>query len=159
MQFRQRDDENTITWLFEACSWIRWGFIFKSIIFLSTLSFRPSELVTDIRTGETWRFCLFSPAVAFCGRFCPLLVSPGYIGCGAGSSGWGWSPGNYEQPEKSNFKGIRHKRKKIVGVLYRKQWQTSIFCLDRRYLPCVLLPPTWTVISQCKQRELPSVSQ
>jgi hypothetical protein len=23
--------------------------------------------------------------------------------------------------QKSNFKGIRHKRKKIVGVIYRKQ--------------------------------------
>ena len=68
-------------------------------MFLSTLSC-PSELVSDIGAGETWRFCRFSSAVAFGGWFCPFLVSPGCIGCECRSSGWGLSPGNYWPTKK-----------------------------------------------------------
>lgn len=36
---------------------------------------------------------------------------------------------------------------------------TSTLCLRSRYLPWVRLPPTWTVISQLRQSEVPSISQ
>jgi hypothetical protein len=42
---------------------------------------------------------------------------------------------------------------------FNPESQTSTLCLNRRYLPWVLLPPTCTIISHCKQSELPSISQ
>lgn len=149
-------DVITITWLFDACSCILWGCMFKSII-LSILGC-PSASASEMGPGEALWFCWFSPIVSLGGRFCPLLVSPGSTGFKAGSSRRpGLSPGNYRTIKECEVCAYYWKQKSMIP--FSPQWQTSTLCLSRRYLPCVLFPPTWTIMSHCKHRELPSTSQ
>jgi len=112
----------SLTWLFDPCSCIRWGFIFKSIILVSFLFLAcPSALASEAGTGETLWFCWFSTTVSLGGWFCTLLVSPWSTGCEAGSSIWpGLSPGNY-RTNKMFLRGILHNRRmtEIPISLYR----------------------------------------
>lgn len=138
------------TWSFGACSWTRTavGFIFRSIILFSILAC-PSDLASD---GVTW-FCWF----------CPFLFSSWFIIIACEVDGSAASFGNYRQQAKqwtSQFtRNQRNYRIMHNSCLRTNQERTSTCCLNKRYLPWVLLPPTWTVTSHCKQRELPSTSQ
>lgn len=148
------------TWLFEDCPCIRWGLEFRSIILVSIL-LPPSVLASNIRTLDAAWFWWFSVILGLWGWF--LLISPSSAGCKPSSSMRpGLSPGNYTaRPRIIQITGgiitvIRNTTRKTWTIM---QSQTSTRCLSTRYLPWVLLPPTCTIISHCRQRELPSISQ
>lgn len=149
-----------LTSLFEACPCIRLGFMFKSINLLSIFTC-PSSLASDRWMGEALWFWWFSPIVILGCWCCTLLVSPGSMGWDGGSSTIlpGLSPGNYRRTKNCVKLQVMYSSWKTKSILGKKDEQTSTLCLSTRYLPCVLLPPTWTTISHCKQRELPSISQ
>lgn len=116
--------------MFEACSCIRWGFIFKSIIFsiLECLSASASEF----GTGEALWFCWLSPTVSLGGIVCPLLVSPRSTGSEAGSSRWpGLSPGNYRRIKECKFLwGISQNRRAWLHFLCGDKPQLSVSIED-----------------------------
>ena len=92
------------TWLLAAWPWTLWGFIFKSIIFVSVSAW-PSSLAS--RTGDSrWWFCWLSSTVTLCGGgwLCTLPISLGTLECGDGSSRFiGLSPGNWKRIRTSKF--------------------------------------------------------
>lgn len=146
------------TWLLAACPWTLWGFIFKSIIFVSVSAW-PSSLASW--TGDSrWWFCWLSSTVTLCGGgwLCTLPISLGTLECGDGSSRFiGLSPGNWKRTRTSKLQSkCRWKIHQGHIAIYQP---TSTLCRSKRYLLCVLFPPTWTIMSHCKQRELPSISQ
>lgn len=151
------DTGKSNTWLVEACPCIRWGLVLRSIIWFSILS-SPPILLLSTGTGEGLWFFWFSLIVSLGGWLSSLLAWFGSRGCVPSSSKRpSLSPGNYKE-YKAMIQMASGKHKPELA-LASTETQTSILCLSRRYLAWVLLPPTCTVISHCRQRELPSISQ
>lgn len=148
------------TWLVEDWPCILWGLVLRSINLVSVIPW-PSMLLTSTGIGELLWFCWFSLVWKF-GNWFWSLLTPFWTSCrNPGSFKWpGLSPGNYRRTSRrevliSVYKPDGKKKSEVSST----ETQTWTLCLNRRYLLWVLLPPTCTIISHCRQRELPSTSQ
>lgn len=95
-----------LTWLFDVCSSILWGFMFKSIILVSLIASASDD-------GTILWFCCISPNFIWGSGFAPLLVPPGFKVCETGLSAWpGLSPGNYR-----TVSDTAHFLRKVKGMI------------------------------------------
>lgn len=148
--------------LVEACPSTRWGFSFKSINLLSTFPSASASVLTlspSTGTEDNWWFWWFSLAVSFGGSLWSLVASFWSRDFGPSSSRWPALSRSYTKSTPNGKSNRGRTSGEQTQNLPSAETQTSTLCLNRRYLPWVLFPPTCTTISHCKQRELPSTSQ
>ena len=117
-RYRLLISEINLTWFFEAWPCRRFGFIFKSIIWVSTWAC-PSVLPSEIGIeGTLWFWCLSPTTSLYDGPY-SLMFSPWSRVCVAGSSKRaGLSPGNYMP---------NNKKKVLMGISVTASKTTKIY--------------------------------